>query len=188
MSVSEETILEIEDYINTHYRRRSRKDYDCYIEGALVEQDLKIVGSTREGCYKINGLIDDPKVISQFENEITRCKEESFSEALLKIIDEKGLKDSEVYKSVYISKQTFSKIRNANYHPDRDTAILLCIALKLNLSDTNYLLRKLGYTIGTSSRRDLALKTFINYSIYNINDVDLLLRRFKIKPLLKDVK
>ena len=102
------------------------------------------------------------------------------------IIDENEYKDSEVYKRAGISKQTFSKFRkDINYQPKRDTALQMCIGLKLNLDKTIDLLSKAGYGLSAASERDLVIKYFIEnrkYNIYDINDVlyDLGLDEFNI--------
>lgn len=100
---------------------------------------------------------------------------ESFSESLLKIIDKKNLKDSQVYNKANVSRQTFSKIRcNKNYNPDKNTALALAIALKLDLNDTQQLISKAGYVLSDSILSDVIVKYFIcneNYDIIQINEV-----------------
>ena len=57
-----------------------------------------------------------PKELSL--EDILRTTDVGFSEALLKLIDESGKKDSEIYKKANLSKQHFSKIRNnPDYKP-----------------------------------------------------------------------
>ena len=59
----------------------------------------------------------------------------SFQELLFKYIDERNLKDSDVYNKVHIDRRLFSKIRSNNqYHPSKDTIILLGLSLKLNVT------------------------------------------------------
>ena len=106
----------------------------------------------------------------------------TWQEVVFSIIDEKEYKDPEVYKRANLSKQTFSKIRCDNkYQPNKDTAIQMCIGLKLNIDDTLDLLAKAGYTLSNSIKRDLVVRYFIENEIYNVDEMNLVLDEFKLK-------
>lgn len=96
-------------------------------------------------------------------------QEESFSKMLLRMIDEKGLKDSDVYKRANIDRRLFSKIRaDEDYVPSRKTAISFCLALKLELEEAKKLLASAGYTLSTSSRFDLIIMYLIENCEYDV--------------------
>lgn len=102
-----------------------------------------------------------------------------FTETLLKLIDQTGKKDSEIYKKANISKQHFSKIRNnPNYKPTKPTAIALALALELDLEATKDLIGRAGYALTNSSKFDLIIRYFIEQGNYNVVEINMALYEF----------
>ena len=111
--------------------------------------------------------------------EVLKAEDIGFSEALIKLIDKSGKKDSEVYKRANISKQHFSKIKNnPHYQPTKSTTLALAIALELDLEQTKELIGRAGYALTNSSKQDLIVKYFIEHRNYDINDINITLYEF----------
>ena len=111
--------------------------------------------------------------------EALKAEDIGFSEAVLKLIDATGKKDSEIYKKANLSKQHFSKIRNnPSYNPSKPTAVALALALELDLEQTQKLIGRAGYTLTNSSKFDLIIMFFIEQKIYNIVEINLALYEF----------
>ena len=101
---------------------------------------------------------------------------ESFTTRLLRLIDERGLKDSTVYKQSNISRQHFSKIQcNRDYNPKKKTVLAFAVGLHLSEDETIDLLKSAGYAFSDGSKRDWIVRYCLEQKIYNINQVNTLL-------------
>ena len=99
---------------------------------------------------------------------------DSFSEYLLYLISAKGMKNAEVYDRAIVKKQVFSKIKtNPNYHPQKLTALCLCIGAKLNLDESRDLLSRAGYALSPCDKTDIIFSYFIEKEIYDMVEVDI---------------
>ncbi len=108
----------------------------------------------------------------------------SFSEALLALVDERGLTDVQVYRRANLSRQLFSKIRSKpNYRPSKPTAVALALALGLTLPQTQELLAHAGLTLSRSSKFDVIVEFYLARGVHDVMTVNEALFAFD-QPLL----
>ena len=124
---------------------------------------------------------------SSITNFIQDNKEEdTFQTLLFKYIDDRNLKDSDVYNKVNIDRRLFSKIRsNRNYHPSKETIILLGIALELNENEIEELLNSASYSLPYNTEYDLIIRFCFKEGIYDINQINEFLYDHNCKTLNK---
>ncbi len=101
---------------------------------------------------------------------------DTFQQYLFYLIAIKGLVPTEVYKRAIITKQLFSKIKlNPQYHPDKGTAMRLCVGAKLSLDETKDLLARAGYALSPCDKRDIIFSFFIENGIHDMIEIDIAL-------------
>lgn len=99
--------------------------------------------------------------------------EKSFTDTLFDFLNKKQLANVDCYKRANIDRKLFSKILGGNI-PKKRTILALCIALKLNLDETEKLLNTAGYTLSHSIKADLIVEYFIvnnKFDIYELNEM-----------------
>ena len=107
-------------------------------------------------------------------DERMRHLSDTFSEYLLYLIRDKHMENAEVYKRAIVDKKTFSKIKNhADYHPQKLTALCLCVGAKLNLDESKDLLARAGYALSPCDKTDIIFSYFIENEIYDMIELDI---------------
>ena len=105
-------------------------------------------------------------------DEILENRNESFSELLFALIDERHLNDPDVYKAANVGRKTFSDIRHGKI-PTKKTIIKIIFALEVSSNEACILLERAGYALSTSIDTDLIVKHFIeqkNFDKFALDD------------------
>ena len=191
IQVSAGLIKQVEEYIDKNYVSEQIAE-ECGAPGEPLEnlseprrrrrlwEREPFAGSAEREPFAGSALM---KRKASLEDVVNRLGE-SFQARLLRMIDERGMSDPEVYKRANVDRKLFSKIRcSEDYIPKKKTIVALAIALRLNLDDTKDLLASAGLALTNNSKADLIVSFCIENEIYDIFEVNALLSEFH-QPIL----
>ena len=154
-------------------------------QAAMASATAEMTDDTFTGSLEITGAFDavTPGDLGNamppgLAERLSRL-DESFAQTVLRLIDERGLRDATVYKRANMSRQLFAKIRrDDNYRPTKKTACALAFALRLPYEDALALLSRAGFTLSHSSKFDVIVEYCLLNNIYDINQVNMVLYEF----------
>ena len=160
------------------------------VEKPSFFKKMKNVLFEEEACYEdepiqysyMGGLAKQRKDITTYLED--EKEESSFQTLLFQMIDERNLKDSEVYNKVHLDRRLFSKIRNdINYHPKKETVLLLGLSLELQEEEIESLLEYASYSLPKNNYFDLIIRFCFKEKIYDVIKVNELLDSYHCKLL-----
>lgn len=174
--VSKELLGAVESFIDENLIDEQAKMHHKFLD---AEQSA--INFTRQPSSSIQVRSEEftPRaaafLVEEKLDDLVKNLDEPFSKTLLRLIDQTGKKDSDIYRKANIDRRLFSKIRNsASYAPSKPTVLAFAIALELSLNQTQDLLEKAGFALSRSRKFDVIIEYFIKsrkYDIFQINEV-----------------
>lgn len=166
--VEEKTVEEYHDGGNMRRRREAERNYMA----SLAEESVD-AGIFAAAAPKPANLAD--RIANM---------DATWADALIALIDESGEKRSTIYNKANVSKQVFSKINsNSNYQPSKPTAIAFCMALELDVEESQALLAKAGYSLSNSIKFDVIIQYFIEKRDFNMVGLNIVLEEYDMPTI-----
>ncbi len=171
-SLGQRIYPELEEYIDQNYVEKRK--WEEYGVGRTWEAPAMMGAMAMAPIEDADADIDFEEVHESKLEERMRHISDTFSQYLMYLIRNKKMENAEVYKRAIVDKKIFSKIKNnVDYHPQKLTALCLCVGAKLNLDESKDLLARAGYALSPCDKTDIIFSYFIENEIYDMIELDI---------------
>jgi transcriptional regulator with XRE-family HTH domain len=173
VNISGELVDEVRSFVDDHYVKEALSEE--YRRDRLYLEECQV-------CASVFKSVEAEPTVS-LDDALKSIYTESFEKYLQKLINKKGLKNSQVYATANISKQYFSKLLKGKVKPSKEKVLALAIGLNLNLDEAVDFLRIAGYALSPISQTDTIVEYFIRNKDYNVLKIDIVLFDYGLEPL-----
>lgn len=139
-------------------------DRKTYTIGGTLFEDIAAFIDERYGSEHPHSG-EEQQALSQLD--------ETFSQMLLRKMDECGISDAQCYKKANIDSSLFCAIQSdIHYKPSKPVAMAFAVALELPLEEAREMLGKAGFVFSHASKFDIIAEYFISHQNYNIFEIN----------------
>ena len=117
------------------------------------------------------------------DQKVDKIRAMPFLEYVYYIMNQKELSASDVYLKADIDRRTWSKIVSIKIKPSLEMSVKIAFGLELSNEECKIMLKKLNYTLSSSSEFALVIRFCLENKIYNLVDVNQLLYSKGLKLL-----
>lgn len=183
--ISGELGEEVRSYIDDEYVLNA---YEDEYEGEGIPDRLMTTSLPQVEMLHVEAARSEKKLkgaarAESLEDVLKGIYTDSFAKHLQKLINKKGLKNSEVYAAANINKQYFSKLLKGQIKPSKEKVLALAVGLRLNMDEAVDFLELAGYAISPISQTDAVVRYFIEHRDYNVIKIDMVLFDYGLDPL-----
>ena len=169
-------------------------DVQAYIDDVYVDSHTDSREALRQRMAQ-RSCMYQPSVQTDFDacatasmddslDDLLNQIDESFSEMLIRKIDEKQMTNAECYKKANVDRRLFNKIKNnPAYKPAKQTVLAFAIALELTLDEARDMLMKAGFALSHSNKADIVVEYCLKTRNYNIIEINQILFKLDLQPL-----
>ena len=160
------------DISNSLYR-----DIHNYLEDNGIYDEVRSYRPSKAFCFMsmpAGSSLSEHEVLDKEFSFVDFVEDESFNDCLRRLIREKNLIESDVYKRTNLTKQAFNGIYNEGKVPKKNNVLALCIGLRLNIDEADDFIEKAGYSFSRGNKHDYIVRYFIEneiYDVYKINEI-----------------
>lgn len=143
--------------------------------------ELRYESSPRMLNFMVPAFLRD-----DIDKNLEEKSDETFSEMLVRLVEESGKKPSEIYKRADVDRQIYSRIKNnRDYRPSKDLIVAFALALKLDFPTTKKLLETAGFALSKAVKRDIIISFFFEKGIFSVRKLNDILYEYEQDTLFK---